>query len=118
MYMLATSFVGIRLAVWVNGLLFRTTGDHAAASSTAGDLYISIVFVSSLSIVSVSMLRDVADTLRAGRKCGANGRVGTPISEGPSQGTVLVLFTYGSSGRRVVTPVAGRFTTSTIPVPT
>ena len=31
-------------------------------------------------------------------------RVGAPVAEGPSQGTVLVLFTYGSSGHRVVTP--------------
>jgi len=50
----------------------------------------------------------------AGQK--TRGRVGAPVAEGPSQGTVLVLFTYGSSGHRVVTPVAGRFTTSPVPV--
>ena len=42
-------------------------------------------------------------------------RVGAP--KGPAHRTVLVLFTYGSSGRRVANPVAGRFTTSPIPVP-
>ena len=41
-------------------------------------------------------------------------RVRTPITEGPSHRTVLVLFTYGSSGRWVVNPIASRFTTSVI----
>jgi hypothetical protein len=39
-------------------------------------------------------------------------RVGAPITRGASHRTGQVLFTSGSSGRRVVTPVAGRLTTS------
>src|SRR5262245_2633474 len=45
--------------------------------------------------------------------CGVD-RVGTPIAGSPSHRTVLVLFTYGSSGPWVMTPTAGRLTTSTI----
>ena len=41
-------------------------------------------------------------------------RVGTPIAGGSSHRTVLVLFTYGSSGPWVMTPTVGRFPTSTI----
>jgi uncharacterized membrane protein YfcA len=78
LFMLATSFVGIRLAVWINGLLFSKADSHGAeSSSAAGDLYISIVFVTSLSFVSVSMLRDVARTLRQGGNGKANGTAGS-----------------------------------------
>jgi hypothetical protein len=38
-------------------------------------------------------------------------RVGALVASGAAHGTVLVLFTHGSSGRRVVAPVAGRFAT-------
>ncbi len=44
---------------------------------------------------------------------GARDRVGTLITEGSSHRTVLVLFTYGSSETRVMTPMVG-ITTSTI----
>ncbi len=44
-----------------------------------------------------------------------NHRVGAPVAQGASHRTGLVLFTSGSSGPRVVTPAAGRFTTSAIP---
>ncbi len=40
-------------------------------------------------------------------------RVGTLITEGSSHRTALVLFTYGSSETRVMTPMVG-ITTSTI----
>ena len=64
LFMLATSFLGIRLAVWINGLMFKDMGSHGEVSSAAGDLYISVVFVTTLSFVSASMLRDVARQLR------------------------------------------------------
>lgn len=76
MYMLATSFVGIQLAVWINGLMFSQTGGERSSSSAAGDLYISIVFVTTLSFVSASMLRDVFRTLRAGANGAPNGASG------------------------------------------
>lgn len=44
------------------------------------------------------------------------GQVSAPVARGASHRTVVVLFTYGSSGRQVITPVAGRFATSTIPM--
>ena len=42
---------------------------------------------------------------------GSQGRLPAP----GSHGTVLALFAHGSSGRRVVTPAAGRFATSIHP---
>jgi uncharacterized membrane protein YfcA len=58
-YMVATSFIGIRLAVWINSALFKGgVGDHGTGGSGASDLYISGVFVLILSVVAISMLRD------------------------------------------------------------
>ena len=45
----------------------------------------------------------------------ATDRVGAPVARGASHGTGLVLFTSGSSGRQVMTPVAGRVSTSRYP---
>lgn len=61
LYMVATSFIGIRIAVWINSTLFRMEGDShgAGGGSGASDLYISAVFISILSVVAISMLRDV-----------------------------------------------------------
>jgi uncharacterized membrane protein YfcA len=59
MYLLVTSFIGIRLAVWINSTLFGVADTHGAKGAAA-DLYISVVFVVILSAVAVSMLRDVA----------------------------------------------------------
>ena len=42
-------------------------------------------------------------------------RVGAPVTRGASHRTGLVLFTSGSSGRQVVTPVVGRVSTSRYP---
>jgi uncharacterized membrane protein YfcA len=66
LYMLATSAAGIQLAVWLNSRLFSVSGSHGESSSASGDLYISVVFVASLSLVSISMLRDVIQSLRVG----------------------------------------------------
>jgi uncharacterized membrane protein YfcA len=61
LYMVITSFIGIRIAVWINTALFNMEGDSHGTSTGAGasDLYISAVFVCILSVVAVSMLRDV-----------------------------------------------------------
>jgi uncharacterized membrane protein YfcA len=61
LYMVVTSFIGIRIAVWINSTLFRMEGDShgAGGGSGASDLYISAVFISILSVVAISMLRDV-----------------------------------------------------------
>lgn len=58
-YMVATAFVGIRLAVWINSALFaQDVGDHGTGGSAASNLYISAVFVLVLSVVAIFMLRD------------------------------------------------------------
>lgn len=60
MYMLVTAFIGIRFAVWLNSLTFKSGGgSHGeGGGSAAGDLYISVVFVVILSVVSILILRD------------------------------------------------------------
>jgi uncharacterized membrane protein YfcA len=58
-YLVLTSFVGIRLAVWINSYLFGLGGSKGEDKSAAGDLYISLVFGCILSVVALSMLRDV-----------------------------------------------------------
>jgi len=58
-FLILTSFVGIRLAVWINTMLFKGGADsHGAGGSAAADLYISLIFVSILLLVAISMLRD------------------------------------------------------------
>ncbi|MEJ2216809.1 MAG: sulfite exporter TauE/SafE family protein [Gemmatimonadota bacterium] len=58
-FLIATSFIGIRIAVWINSTLFEGGGDgHGTGGSAAADLYISLVFVCILSLVAISMLRD------------------------------------------------------------
>ena len=58
-FLVLTSFVGIRSAVWLNSMLFEQGVDsHGAGGGAASDLYISAVFIGLLTIVSVSMLRD------------------------------------------------------------
>ena len=63
-FLVVTAFIGIRLAVWINSALFKTSGDgHGAGGSAASDLYISLVFICILLVVALSMLRDA---LKAG----------------------------------------------------
>jgi len=58
-FLVVTAFIGIRVAVWINSALFKTSGDgHGTGGSAASDLYISVVFISILSLVALSMLRD------------------------------------------------------------
>jgi uncharacterized membrane protein YfcA len=57
-FLILTSFLGIRIAVWINSALFEegeSAGPNAAAAS---NLYISVVFVGILTFVAVTMLRD------------------------------------------------------------
>ncbi|MEW5984718.1 MAG: sulfite exporter TauE/SafE family protein [Acidobacteriota bacterium] len=72
-FMIATSFIGIQFAVWVNTRLFDAGGDgHGGSSgSAAGDLYISVVFVTVLSVVGASVMHEVWRTLR-GREAQAS----------------------------------------------
>ena len=58
-FLVVTAFIGIRLAVWINSMLFEGgTGDHGEGGSAASDLYISAVFIGILLLVALSMLRD------------------------------------------------------------
>jgi len=59
LFMVITSFIGIRIAVWINSVLFHAEGDgHGAGGSAASDFYISMVFICILTLVALSMLRD------------------------------------------------------------
>jgi len=65
LFMLITAAVGIRLAVWMMTLMSKGGGDgHGGDQGAGANLYISLVFVVSLSIVSVSMLRDILRSRR------------------------------------------------------
>ncbi|MCX6543292.1 MAG: sulfite exporter TauE/SafE family protein [Acidobacteria bacterium] len=78
LFMLATSALGIQIAVWLNSMLLKTSGSHGESSSAAGDLYISVVFVASLTPVSIAMLRDVVHSFRSGDN---SGRPGSRMAE-------------------------------------
>jgi hypothetical protein len=54
-FMLLTAAIGIRIAVWLNTIVF---GAKKGESDAAANLYISTVFVSILIVVALSMLRD------------------------------------------------------------
>jgi len=58
-FLILTSFVGIRIAVWINSTLFAMGDSHGEAKGAAANLYISLVFVGILSLVALSMLRDI-----------------------------------------------------------
>jgi len=68
LFMLITAFIGIRLAVWLNASLFHLGGgSHGeGGGSAAGDLYISAIFVTILSIVAISILRDALKKRESG----------------------------------------------------
>ena len=55
LYLILTSFIGIRIAVWINSSLFEGGGGdgHGAGGSAAADLYISAVFVFILAYMRV-----------------------------------------------------------------
>jgi len=65
LFMLITAAIGIRLAVWISTMLFESGGKSAhGEKSPAGDLYISAVFISVLTLVALSMLRDIIRSAR------------------------------------------------------
>lgn len=55
-YMVATAFIGIGIAVYINSFLFKSS--KGSTGTAASDLYISVVFVLILSIVAITMLND------------------------------------------------------------
>lgn len=58
-FLILTSFAGIRLAVWINTMLFEGGADsHGAGKGAGANLYISLIFACILSLVAISMLRD------------------------------------------------------------
>ncbi|RJQ61431.1 MAG: sulfite exporter TauE/SafE family protein [Desulfobacteraceae bacterium] len=59
-FLIFTSFIGIRIAVWINSILFEAGGGgHGEGGGSAtSNLYISMVFILILTAVAVSMLRD------------------------------------------------------------
>ncbi len=59
MYLLLTAAAGIRLAVWISSFLFESGDTHGADKGAGANLYISLVFVSILTAVALSMLKDV-----------------------------------------------------------
>ena len=71
-FLILTSFIGIRIAVWINSMLFKSGGGdgHGSGGSAASNLYISMVFIGILTMVAVSMLRDA---LRSGDGEGDQG---------------------------------------------
>jgi uncharacterized membrane protein YfcA len=65
LFMLITAAVGIRLAVWVMTLMSKGMADsHGEGQGAEANLYISVVFVVSLLVVSLSMLRDIIRSRR------------------------------------------------------
>ncbi len=66
-FMVITAFIGIRIAVVINSMLFNVEGDgHGTGGSAASDLYISVVFVGILTLVALSMLRDALKPAEGG----------------------------------------------------
>ena len=69
-FLLVTAIIGIQIAVAINSYLFEGGGDsHGAGASAGANLYISLVFACILSVVAVTMLKDVMRS----RKDGENG---------------------------------------------
>jgi uncharacterized protein len=59
-FMLITATVGIRLAVWISTALFEGGGKSGhGEKGAAANLYISAIFVSILTLVALSMLKDI-----------------------------------------------------------
>jgi hypothetical protein len=65
-FMLITAAIGIRLAVWIMKFMFEGGGHEGAGKGAAANLYISMVFAVFLSVVAISMLRDIIKSRKAG----------------------------------------------------
>ena len=78
-FLLATAVAGIQLAVFINIHLFKGGGDgHGAGGSAGANLYISVVFVTILSVVAISMLKDA---MGSGKNGDGDGGPSRRISE-------------------------------------
>jgi hypothetical protein len=80
LFLIATSFVGIQIAVWINTTLFAAGDSHGSGGSPAADLYISAVFIGILSLVAVSMLRDVWRARGDAADAGPSQRIATALA--------------------------------------
>ncbi len=58
LFMLISAVIGVWVAVWINSLLVAAGTGEGAGKNAASDLYISAVFISILSVVAFTMLRD------------------------------------------------------------
>ncbi|MFH0813202.1 MAG: sulfite exporter TauE/SafE family protein [Pseudomonadota bacterium] len=80
-FLILTSFVGIRIAVFINSLLFEGGGDsHGAGKGAASNLYISMVFICILSLVAISMLRDALKSAREEEGGGPSKKIAEYLS--------------------------------------
>ncbi len=81
LFMAVTALIGVQLAVELNKYLFNLSKAPGASKSagSAGDLYVSVLFVVVLSVISISMFIDVIRTrhpnLTRERKLGLAERV-------------------------------------------
>jgi uncharacterized membrane protein YfcA len=77
-FLILTSFIGIRFAAWLNGLLFQGGGGGShgeGGGDAASNLYISAVFVCILSLVALSMLRDAFQERGEGEGLGPSMKI-------------------------------------------
>ncbi len=65
-YILGTAIIGIQIAVAINSFLFKGGSGHGVAKGAGANLYISLVFAIILSLVAISMLKDVLGSSKAG----------------------------------------------------
>jgi len=78
-FMLITAIVGIRLAVWINSLLFGMA-DGSGEKGAAANLYISVVFISVLFFVGLSVLKDTLGKKEEG-DAGPSKKISTYLSK-------------------------------------
>jgi len=82
-FLVFTSFVGIQIAVWITGFLFKGGGGGShgeGGGGAAADLYISLVFICILSLVAVSMLRDALRTRPENGDTGPSRKIAACLS--------------------------------------
>ena len=80
LFLLFTAFVGIRVAVFINSLLFESGGGHGAGKGAGANLYISLVFIGILSVVAISMLRDALKSTREEEGSGPSKKIAEFLS--------------------------------------
>lgn len=64
LFMLITAVIGIQVAVGINS--FKGGAGHGAAKGAGANLYISLVFAVILSVVALSMMKDVMGSSKSG----------------------------------------------------